>query len=217
MPTLSARAARTRTALLEAGLTLLADRPMEAIAIDEVVASAGVAKGSFFNHFDDKHLFARAVADGIRHDLEVHVAAANDGSPDPLDRLVGGMVTTAAFAVAERRKAAVLFRSASGMTAASHPLNRGVIEDVRLAVEAGLVDPEAKANGYLFWLGCCQVVVGAIAEGRPSVDDAISLIGEMCAMGLRGLGAEVPRIQRLASRQALCERFEAALRGFRPT
>ena len=63
---LSPRAARTRAALLDAGLDLLADRPIDAIAIDELVAAAGVAKGSFFNHFGDKYGFANAIAEAIR-------------------------------------------------------------------------------------------------------------------------------------------------------
>ncbi|MEY4952880.1 MAG: hypothetical protein RL299_1304, partial [Pseudomonadota bacterium] len=42
------RAARTRQALIEAGFELLAERPIDAVAIDEVVTRAGVAKGSFF-------------------------------------------------------------------------------------------------------------------------------------------------------------------------
>ena len=63
---LSPRAARTRTALLEAGLDLLADRPIDAIAIDELVAAAGVAKGSFFNHFGDKYGFANAIGEAMQ-------------------------------------------------------------------------------------------------------------------------------------------------------
>ena len=47
------RAARTRAALLAAGFDLLVERPIDAIPIDDVVARAGVAKGSFFNHFAD--------------------------------------------------------------------------------------------------------------------------------------------------------------------
>ena len=48
-----ARSAPTRAALVAAGFDLLVERPIDAIPIDEVVKRAGVAKGSFFNHFRD--------------------------------------------------------------------------------------------------------------------------------------------------------------------
>ena len=47
----SPRAARTRAALIAAGFDLLVERSIDAIPIDDLVAKAGVAKGSFFNHF----------------------------------------------------------------------------------------------------------------------------------------------------------------------
>lgn len=76
------RAARTRRAMLDAGFELLAERPIDAIAIDEVVARAGVAKGSFFNHFTDKPGFAGAIAAEVRLELEERVTDANAGVED---------------------------------------------------------------------------------------------------------------------------------------
>ena len=53
------RRARTRAALLKAGRTLLASRDVQGLSVDEIVAAADVAKGSFYNHFTDKDMFAR--------------------------------------------------------------------------------------------------------------------------------------------------------------
>ena len=83
------RAQRTRTALLDAGFALLAERPIDAIAIDDIVARAGVAKGSFFNHFTDKPGFARALGEQVRLALEARVGAANRDVSDPVLRLAG--------------------------------------------------------------------------------------------------------------------------------
>ena len=46
---LSPRAERTRAALIAAGFDLLVERPIDGIPIDEIVAKAGVGKGSFFS------------------------------------------------------------------------------------------------------------------------------------------------------------------------
>ena len=91
LPLLSPRAARTRGALIAAGFELLAEKPIDAIPIDEVVARAGVAKGSFFNHFADKAAFAAAIADEVRLELEERITTANAGEADPLKRIAGGI------------------------------------------------------------------------------------------------------------------------------
>ncbi len=65
------RRLRTRTALLHAGRALLAVRDIDAISIDEIVAAADVAKGSFYNHFADKEeSFAREIGAAVRTEAE---------------------------------------------------------------------------------------------------------------------------------------------------
>ncbi|MFM7379003.1 MAG: TetR/AcrR family transcriptional regulator [Erythrobacter sp.] len=182
------RIQRTRAALIAAGLDLLAARPIDAIAIDEVVAAAGVAKGSFFNHFADKHAFAAAVAAEVRAEVEAEVSKANAARADPVARIAGGMAVAAAYALREPRRARVLLRDQSVAAAADHPLNRGLRADLEAARAAGLLRPEAGASGIAYWLGLCQVVVILAVETRSSPAEARSRLGEMLAMGLAGLG-----------------------------
>lgn len=187
---LSPRIQRTRAALIAAGLDLLASRPIDGIAIDEVVACAGVAKGSFFNHFADKHDFADAVAAEVRAALEEEVTRTNAEVSDPVARMAGGMAVAARFALAEPRRAAVLLRSQGIAAHADHPLNRGLRADLDAALAAGLLRAEASASGLPYWLGLCQVVMVLIVETRPSPRDAATRLREMLAMGLAGLGVE---------------------------
>jgi len=48
------RSRKTRAALVEAARSLVADMGYDALRVEEVVARAGVAKGTFFAHFTDK-------------------------------------------------------------------------------------------------------------------------------------------------------------------
>lgn len=48
------RALETHATLLEVATDLVAAKGYEAVRIDEIVAKAGVAKGTFFKHFGDK-------------------------------------------------------------------------------------------------------------------------------------------------------------------
>ncbi|MFM2302461.1 MAG: hypothetical protein RLZZ84_2197, partial [Pseudomonadota bacterium] len=133
----SPRAARTRAALLAAGFELLAERPIDAIAIDEVVARAGVAKGSFFNHFTDKPGFANAISAALRAQLEERVSKANAGVDDPVARLSGGMRVAVDFALAERKRAIVMLRGLELSTGQGHELNRGIRADIERLIAAG--------------------------------------------------------------------------------
>lgn len=194
----SPRAARTRAALIAAGFELLVERPIDAIPIDDVVAKAGVAKGSFFNHFADKQDFANAIATEVRLEVEALITTANEGVANPVERIAGGMRVAAEFAMAQPKRSAVLLRSQGSSTARAHPLNRGVVGDFEAACAQGLLRPEAQESGVLYWLGLCQAIMTNIVERRPSREDANRRLAEMLVLGLTGLGIDATEAVRLA-------------------
>ena len=199
---LSPRAARTRAALIAAGFDLLADRPIDAIPIDDVVARAGVAKGSFFNHFADKQDFAAAISAEVRVEVEALVTARNAAVSDPLERIAGGMQIAAQFALEQRRRSAVLMRGEGSSTARAHPLNRGLVADVEAALANGLLRPAARENGVLFWLALCQMLITHIVERKLGRDEAAAVLSGMLVLGLTGLGVAADRAETIAAAAA---------------
>lgn len=196
---LNPRAARTRAALLAAGFELLAERPIDALAIDDIVARAGVAKGSFFNHFTDKPGFASAIGAAVRLELEARVDAANAGVTDPVMRLAGGMRVAVDFALTERKRAIVMLRGLELATGIDHDLNRGIRADIDALIAAGLARPEAARSGVRYWLGLCQIAQLNAIERRPSRSDTAERLREMLVLGLTGLGVPEQRAQLAAS------------------
>lgn len=194
----SPRLQRTRAALIDAGLDLLVDRPIDAIPIDDVVARAGVAKGSFFNHFADKHDFAAAVAAKVRVELEAAVGGANDGVADPVERIARGMAVAASFAFEQPRLTVVLLRSQMPATSQTHPLNRGLRADFEDAVARGLLRSEADDAGVLYWLGLCQMLMVHVIEMRPTAEQAAHRLAQMLVLGLTGIGVPEDQAARLA-------------------
>lgn len=199
-PNLSPRALRTRAALIAAGFDLLVERPIDAVAIDELVARAGVAKGSFFNHFTDKAGFAQAIATEVRREIEAMVAAANAGVADPVERIAGGMRVGAQFAVNDPRRAIVLLRGQANATLRANPLNRGLVADIEAACRAGLLRPEAAESGVLYWLGLCQVLMINLVERGGAARDDGQRVREMMVMGLTGLGLPPARAATVAAK-----------------
>ncbi|MCB9971166.1 MAG: TetR/AcrR family transcriptional regulator [Hyphomonas sp.] len=196
----SPRSTRTRHSLVEAGLQLFAERPVDAVPIDDIVAAAGVAKGSFFNHFEDKKTFADAIGAEIRLDLESRIAQANKDIGDPLERLVGGMRVAADYALTEKERAIVMARGFRLTTGRDHPLNTGLRKDIDAACAQGLLRKEAETSGLLFWLGACHSVMANIIEQKLSRPKAASRMRDMAFMSLIGLGVDEPRARQLADR-----------------
>lgn len=188
VPAPGSRAARTRAAMLAAGFELLAERPIDAIAIDDIVARAGVAKGSFFNHFADKSAFGHAIGAEIRAELEERISAANAGVADPFTRLAGGMRTGLAFTLDEPRKTAIMLRNIGSSTLRDQPLNQGIAADINAAVATGLLRPEAQQSGLRFWLGLCQVLMSNAIERRIDRTEAALRLKDMLVLALTGLG-----------------------------
>lgn len=185
---ISPRAARTRAALVAAGFELLAERPIDAIPIDDVVAKASVAKGSFFNHFADKQDFANAIAREVRLELEALVTSQNAGTDNPVERIARGMKVAADFARAQPARTVVLLRSQGSSIASDHPLNRGISHDIKAAMALKLLRPEAARHGVLYWLGLCQAIMSDVVDRKPSREELRQCLVEILMLGLTGLG-----------------------------
>ena len=204
---LSPRAARTRSALLSAGMELLVGRPVDAISIDEFVGAAGVAKGSFFNHFVDKQQFAHAIAMQIRVELEDWVGRLNAGVPDPLERLAGGVVAAAAYALVNPQRTIVLARFLNGTSHDDHPLNAGLLQDLRDARATGSIDIPTEQIGVLFWLGTCQSMMANIVESGADEAAAKRLSIDMLKVALRGFAASPAKIAAIVEAGAIDDKF----------
>ena len=182
------RRRRTREALVRAAETLLARRPVDAIAVDDIVREAGVAKGSFFNHFDDKSALARAVATEVRLRMEQRVGAVNAGRPDPVERLVRGVCAFVQYARIHPAEARAMLRSQDRPAPPDHPLNAGLRADL----EAGLASGQFRAPGLepsmLMVSGVCQILLSSVLDGPRSTGQDRRLAADTLALALVGLG-----------------------------
>jgi TetR/AcrR family transcriptional repressor of nem operon len=80
----------TREALLDAGVAVAEQYGLAGLSVNRVVASAGVAKGTFYVHFADRAAFVDALHARFHARVEESVAAAVKGVPPGADRIVRG-------------------------------------------------------------------------------------------------------------------------------
>lgn len=88
------------------------------------------------------------------------------------------------------------------MTDRANPLNAGVTADFDAACAAGLLRPEARESGVLYWLGLCQVLIASLVERGADRLAATQRVREMMVLGLTGLGADAAAAQAIAERSA---------------
>jgi AcrR family transcriptional regulator len=82
------RRQETRRLLLEAACTLFVERGVEQVSIDAITSTAGVAKGSFYNHFESREdLFNELVEETLQQMLSKGL----EFTPPVDDRLEAGL------------------------------------------------------------------------------------------------------------------------------
>jgi len=79
--------AKTREALIDAGLRLAERTGLAGLSVNLIVQEAGVAKGTFFHHFGDRASYLLALHREFHERLATQIQAAIDGMPPGRRRL----------------------------------------------------------------------------------------------------------------------------------
>lgn len=79
----SRRRARTRAVLVEATRSLIAEKGVAGLRVDQITERADVAQGSFYNHFESKELAVEAVVEETIEHLLDAITSSSTNLPDP--------------------------------------------------------------------------------------------------------------------------------------
>ena len=181
------RSLDVRAALLEVGLALLSDHDIEALTVDQIVGRAGVAKGSFYSHFDGKEALAASIAREIREDIERRVTLANEGVTDPAARIARAIFVYVRRALKEPLRARLMLKGAIADFAPDGALQRGVTADLQRGLDQGRLRMPSLAAGVLAVQGCAYVVVASAIVNSGGAD-AEHRAGEVVLMLLISFG-----------------------------
>jgi AcrR family transcriptional regulator len=191
------RRARTREALLRAGVSLFAIRPVDAVSIDEIVEAADVAKGSFYNHFPDKDSLAREIAEQVRRGVEDLVANVNRDVADPAERVARALCAFARQTIDHPQRLRAGLRLFPAGSVPDAPMNRGVRADIQAGLAAGRFDGVTLEVGVLMAVGVLQIAVARALER----DGSAPVVSRGLAFGLlRGLGLPSDEARAIAAK-----------------
>jgi AcrR family transcriptional regulator len=87
----TASGSRTRDALLDAGVAIAEQHGLAGLSVNRVVAEAGVAKGTFYVHFENREAFVDALHGRFHARVQRAVVKATEGFSPGADRIVRGV------------------------------------------------------------------------------------------------------------------------------
>lgn len=201
------RQTKTREALLTAARRLMGQGSRAAFTIDDLVRAAGVAKGSFYNHYPDKEAIADEVQRAVRELEEADVRAVNSGVSDPVARISRGMASYARMALVDPENARVLTLGRLDGDFMQSAVNAGLASDLRTALGEGrIVAPSIEAAAMLI-VGQVAVMIARLAD-QPSPSIAYTIAQQCIGLTLVGIGLSHREAQLLATQSV-----EAILRN----
>jgi AcrR family transcriptional regulator len=85
------RSARTRQRIVETALRVFAEKGPDVPVIEDFIQAAGVARGTFYNHFRTTEELLTATSNWLENDLMVVIDSVNRSFEDPVRRLATGI------------------------------------------------------------------------------------------------------------------------------
>jgi AcrR family transcriptional regulator len=189
------RRARTRRRLLDAGHRLIAEKGVAELRIAEITREAGVALGSFQNHFATKEDLVEAV---VSETLEALAAEIVEGPSTPDDAAVVAITALRRFVrlayddPSFSRLLVNLGRSEELFLDAIRPFAQTALTR---ASEAGAFDIDDVDIAVTSIVAGSLAVIRRILDGHLGIDADVPL----ARMVLRGFGVEATKATQIAS------------------
>jgi AcrR family transcriptional regulator len=194
---LDRRKARTRRALIEAAVRLIAEGRGDRASIAEITEAADIGFGSFYNHFDSKEQLFQTAAEEVMERWGQMIDRASTGIADPAEVFAVGLRISGRLGWTHPDIAG--FLTGAGLDALDIPVGLAprALRDIQAGQSAGrftIPDAEialsAVAGGLLGLLRMCQRHPERITEA--SVDQLAEAV-------LRLLGVPAHEAARLAA------------------
>jgi AcrR family transcriptional regulator len=194
---LDRRKARTRQALIDAAVRLIAEGRGDRASIQEITEAADIGFGSFYNHFDSKEQLFQTASEEVLERWGQMIDRAVGGITDPAELFAVGMRITGRLGWTHPEIAGFLTGAGLGILDSAHGLVPRALRDIQAGQAAGrFTVPDAEialsavAGGVLGLLRMCQRHPERVTEA--SVD-------RLAEAALRLLGVPAPEAVRLAA------------------
>jgi AcrR family transcriptional regulator len=189
------RKRETRDRLLGAALTLMAERGLHGVAINEITEAADVGFGSFYNHFESKEAIYEVVVAEVLTRFAETVSRIAETVADPAEVLAASIRLVALRARAEPVWGRFLLRSTTSMRNLSRGMGAYLLRDL----QRGLASGRFHSDDPLITL----LTVGGAAVGAITAEVELATRGAETRRTARQLGFDTGHIPERAASAAL--------------
>jgi AcrR family transcriptional regulator len=194
---LDRRKARTRQALIDAAVQLIAEGRGDRASIQEITETADIGFGSFYNHFDSKEQLFQTAAEEVLERWGRMIDGASAGVTDPAELFAVGLRITGRLGWTHPDIAAFLTGAGLDVLDSPHGLAPRALRDIQAGQAARRFDvPNAEialsavAGGLLGLLRMSQRHPQRVAEAT---------VDQLAEALLRLLGVPAPEAARLTA------------------
>lgn len=195
----SRRKHETRVRLLDAAFRLMAERGMEAVAINEITEAADVGFGSFYNHFASKEAIYAAVIGSVFESFADGLDALVRDLDDPAEVISVSIRHTLLRVKRDPLWGRFLLREGLSEHARSHGLGPRLMRDIGKGAAAGRFKTPDPDMAFITVGGGVLGAVAAQLRIAASKDDA-SIPERAAAALLHALGLTFVQAQAVARR-----------------
>lgn len=191
----AARSEQTRRKLLVAALAVFAEKGTDAPVIEDFIAAAAVARGTFYNYFNTTQALLSAVTAELIDEILFRVDIEVRKIDDPVERVVCGSLLYMHIAVDYPAWGGFMLRAGLRGDAVGKLVDVYLPRDLQMASDAGKARfPSARTARDLV-VGCVMQSIASVLSGaapRSHLRDTFTLV-------LQGIGIAPARARQLCA------------------
>lgn len=157
---------RTRSHLIESAYRVFARKETDAVTIDDIIAEAGVARGTFYNYFQTREDILRAVAASLSDVMNQKIWAQYATIVDPAERMAIGLRQFLHQAMRDSTWGWVIVRIGLVAAPLSETIERGVMSDLEAGIRLQRFQVENMQAAVDLVLGTALMAMRTILEGH---------------------------------------------------
>jgi AcrR family transcriptional regulator len=167
---------RTRSSLIESAYRVFARKETDAVTIDDIIAEAGVARGTFYNYFQTREDVLRAVAASLSDVMNQKIWAQYEAIADPAERMAIGLRQFLHQAMRDATWGWVIVRIGLVAAPLSETIERGLMTDLEAGIRLKRFRVDSMQAAVDLVLGTALMAMRTILEGytEPNYPEQIT-------------------------------------------
>jgi len=190
------RRAKSRSQLVQAAMTLISTRPVDAITVEQVAGKAGVAKGTFYTHFENLDAMRAAVTEELTNEFHELLQPQRAAIADPVEKIANGCAAFITQALRNPTWGGLTARGIWAFPAVAKAVQARLDEDLRCAILTRRLASIPAEVAFDIVVGIVLQAMRSASEKKLSPDDLPVIVAAV----LRALGVRADEASQIARR-----------------